>query len=140
MTPEIRRIRPGEGLKLRALRLSALADAPMALGSTLARKAAFPKHVWQERAERGASEAGYVTFIAARDGGWIGRWLQGLVLILLVFGAALVGTSEAFRTEQPAFRPEAIETASRLLGALVVVASVYSYAFLRGWPRRTLPP
>jgi len=76
--------------------------------------------------------------------GWVRRtwrrWLQGLVLILLVFGAALVGTSGDFRTEQPAFRPEAIEAASRLLGALVVVASVYSYAFLRGWPRWTLPP
>jgi len=62
--------------------------------------------------------------------GWVRRtwrrWLQGLVLILLVFGAALVGTSGDFRTEQPAFSPEAIETASRLLGALVVVASVYS--------------
>jgi hypothetical protein len=44
-----------------------------------------------------------------------------------------VGTSGDFRTEQPAFRPEAIETASRLLGALVVVTSVYFYAFVRGW-------
>src|SRR5437879_11905542 len=44
------------------------------------------------------------------------RWLQGLVLILLVFGAALVRISGDFRTEQPAFRPEAIETPSRLLG------------------------
>jgi hypothetical protein len=82
---------------------------------------------------------------AERDQGRLGqatwrRWLQELVLLLLVFGAALVGTSGDFRTEQPAFRPEAIETASRLLGALVVVAAVYSYAFLRGWPRWTLPP
>ena len=76
--------------------------------------------------------------------GWVRRtwrrWLQGLVLILLVFGAALVWTFGDFRTEQPAFRLEAIETASRLLVALVVVASVYAYAFLRGGPRRTLPP
>ena len=72
MTPEVRRIHPDEGLKLRALRLSALADAPMALGSTLAREEAFPEHVWQERAERGASEADHVTFIAERDGEWIG--------------------------------------------------------------------
>ena len=70
----------------------------------------------------------------------MGRWFQEVVLILLVFGAALVGTSGDFRKKQSAFRPEAIETASRLLGALVVVASVYSYAFLRGWPRWTLLP
>ena len=55
-----------------ALRLSALADAPMAFGSTLAREEAFPKQVWQERAERGASRADRVTFIAERDGEWIG--------------------------------------------------------------------
>jgi len=60
--------------------------------------------------------------------GWVRRtwrrWLQGLMLILVAFGASLVGTAGDFRTEQPAFRPEAIETASRLLGALVVVAAV----------------
>ena len=50
------------------------------------------------------------------------------------------GDLRGFRTEQPVFRPGAIETASRLLGALVVVAVVYSYAFLRGWPRWTVPP
>ena len=72
MTREVRRIRPDEGPKLRALRLSALADAPMAFGSTLSREAAFPEHVWQERAEGGASGADRATFIAERDGEWIG--------------------------------------------------------------------
>lgn len=70
---------------------------------------------------------------AQRAQGGVGQanveWVaSGIVLILLAFGVALVGTAGEFRTEQLAFRPEAIETASRLLGAWVVVASVYSYA------------
>lgn len=68
----IRRIRAHEGLKLRALRLSALADSPMAFGSTLAREEAFPEHVWHERAAGGASGADRVTFVAEEHGEWIG--------------------------------------------------------------------
>jgi GNAT superfamily N-acetyltransferase len=41
----IRRIRPDEGPRLRTLRLRALADAPMAFGSTLARESAFTDEV-----------------------------------------------------------------------------------------------
>ncbi len=69
---EVRRIRPGEGLRLRVLRLHALADAPMAFGSTLAREEAFADHVWDERAAGGAGGDERVTFIAERDGRWIG--------------------------------------------------------------------
>ena len=72
MTQEVRRVRPDEWPKLRALRLSALADAPMAFGSTLSREEAFPDHVWRERAAGGASGADRATFIAERDGEWIG--------------------------------------------------------------------
>jgi hypothetical protein len=68
----IRRIRADEGLKLRAFRLSALADSPMAFGSTLAREEAFPELVWHERAAGGASGADRVTFIAEEHGEWIG--------------------------------------------------------------------
>ena len=45
MKLQVRQIRPEEGLPLRALRLRALADAPMAFGSTLAREEAFPEDV-----------------------------------------------------------------------------------------------
>src|SRR5438445_6780329 len=59
-------------MKLRDLRLSALADASMAFGSTLAREEMFPDQVWHERSAHGASGADRVTFIAERDGEWIG--------------------------------------------------------------------
>jgi len=69
---EVRRIRPGEGLRLRALRLHALADAPLAFGSTLAREEAFADHVWHARAADGDGGDERATFIAERDGRWIG--------------------------------------------------------------------
>jgi GNAT superfamily N-acetyltransferase len=72
VTPPIRRIRPDEGSRLRALRLRALADAPLAFGSTLAREEAFTDEMWRERAQRGASGADSVTFVAEREGQWLG--------------------------------------------------------------------
>lgn len=72
MAVAVRRIRTEEGLRLRALRLSALADAPMAFGSTLAREEAFSERVWDERAAGGATSNDRATFIAERDGEWIG--------------------------------------------------------------------
>jgi GNAT superfamily N-acetyltransferase len=61
---EIRRIRADEGLRLRDIRLQALADSPMAFGSTLAREEAYPEAVWYERAENGAAGDKSVTFVA----------------------------------------------------------------------------
>src|SRR5262245_31242987 len=49
---KIRRIRADEGLALRTLRLAALADSPMAYGSTFAREDAYPDAVWHERRGR----------------------------------------------------------------------------------------
>jgi GNAT superfamily N-acetyltransferase len=69
---EIRRIRPSEGLQLRALRLRALADAPTAFSSTLAREQAFPESLWHERAAGAASGSDRATFIAADGAQWIG--------------------------------------------------------------------
>jgi hypothetical protein len=63
----IRRIRADEGLRLRDIRLHALADSPMAYGSTLAREEAYPEALWNERAANGAVGDKFVTFVAEHD-------------------------------------------------------------------------
>jgi GNAT superfamily N-acetyltransferase len=68
----VRRIRRDEWPQLRALRLRALAEAPTAFSSTLAREEAFPEQMWRDRAERGAAGADRITFIAERDREWVG--------------------------------------------------------------------
>jgi GNAT superfamily N-acetyltransferase len=72
VAPTIRRIRADEGSRLRALRLRALADAPLAFGSTLAREEAFPDGVWQERAAGGARGDDRITLVAEHDHRWVG--------------------------------------------------------------------
>ena len=69
---EIRRIRPDEGLRLKALRLRALADAPLAFGSNLAREEAFADATWHERASGAAAGSERATFIAVDAGQWVG--------------------------------------------------------------------
>jgi GNAT superfamily N-acetyltransferase len=44
----------------------------LAFSSTLAVEEKFPERVWHERAERGAGGAENTTFVAERDGEWIG--------------------------------------------------------------------
>jgi GNAT superfamily N-acetyltransferase len=68
----IRRIHADEGPTLRTLRLRALAEAPMAFGSTLAHERAFPDDVWRERAIGASLGCNRATFIAERDNQWIG--------------------------------------------------------------------
>src|SRR4029450_4818905 len=57
---------------LRAIRLRALADAPMAFGSTQADEQARPDEFWRGRAAGGASGDDRATFIAERNGVWVG--------------------------------------------------------------------
>jgi GNAT superfamily N-acetyltransferase len=72
MTPRIRRIHADEGPRLRVLRLRALAEAPTAFGSTLAREQDFPDDVWRERAIGASIGCERATFITECDGRWIG--------------------------------------------------------------------
>ena len=67
MDVDVRRIRPDEWPRQRALRLRALADAPMAFGSTLADESAFADEVWVRRAAAGAAGRERVTFVAERE-------------------------------------------------------------------------
>jgi GNAT superfamily N-acetyltransferase len=69
---EIRSIRADEGLRLRDLRLRALADAPATFGETLAQAQARPEAFWHERAARNAAGIEAITFIADENGRWYG--------------------------------------------------------------------
>ena len=71
VTPHIRRIRADEGLRLRALRLHALAETPLAFGSTLGLEQGFPDETWHERAAGASVGCDRATFIAERDGQWL---------------------------------------------------------------------
>ncbi len=75
--------------------------------------------------------------------GWVRRtwtqWIRGLVLIVVVFAAVFVGIASDYGSKGLQVKPEVIEAASRLVGALIVVMSVYSYGFLRGCPKWLMP-
>jgi len=62
--PPVRRISPGEGETLRAIRLRALADAPLAFGSTHAREAAYLPERWRDWAEASSAGGGQAFFFA----------------------------------------------------------------------------
>ena len=68
----VRRIRAHEGLRLKAFRLRALAEAPTAFGSTLAREQAFEESAWHERAAGSAEGAERAVFVAEEGDRWVG--------------------------------------------------------------------
>ena len=69
---QVRRIKVDEGLRLRALRLQALADVPTAFGSTYAREAKFAEDVWHRRAADGAAGLASVTILAEQTDRLVG--------------------------------------------------------------------
>ncbi|MGD9890381.1 MAG: N-acetyltransferase family protein [Dehalococcoidia bacterium] len=68
----VRRVRADEGFVLRSLRLRALADSPMAFGTTLAEEQLRPDSSWHERAATGAAGQDRVTFIIESGNGAVG--------------------------------------------------------------------
>jgi GNAT superfamily N-acetyltransferase len=66
---EVQRVQAAEWQELRELRLRALAQAPEAFASTLAREAAFHDDIWRQRARGGPASA---NFIARADGAGVG--------------------------------------------------------------------
>jgi ribosomal protein S18 acetylase RimI-like enzyme len=83
----IRRLREDDWVALRAARLAALAEAPYAFGSTVAREQQFTEQTWRDRTKTGAifaawSDAEIVGLATARldpeEGGWalFGMWVH----------------------------------------------------------------
>lgn len=72
MDAHIRRVRSGEWSDLRSMRLRALAEAPTAFGSTLGQEQGFADDLWRERCLGSSSGCDRATFIAEREGNWIG--------------------------------------------------------------------
>ena len=68
----MRRVRADEGPVLKTIRLTALADAPSAFGSSYAAESDQPDDHWASRAEHGASGEHSVTFFAVVDGSVVG--------------------------------------------------------------------
>jgi len=75
---KVRRLRSDEGHRLRELRLTALARAPKAFGSTLEREESFAPEVWHERASAGAAGQTSITVVAECADRWVGM-ATGLV-------------------------------------------------------------
>jgi GNAT superfamily N-acetyltransferase len=72
MAALVRRVRADEWRELRDLRLSALAGAPQAFGTTLASARVRGDSDWQDAARRGEGTDAWVTFVADEDGTLVG--------------------------------------------------------------------
>jgi ribosomal protein S18 acetylase RimI-like enzyme len=84
----VRRLVEDDWPQLRAVRLAALADAPYAFSSTLAREQQFTEQTWRERAGSGRTFAAWdghtILGLATglpEDGGWhlVGMWVSATV-------------------------------------------------------------
>jgi ribosomal protein S18 acetylase RimI-like enzyme len=69
---QVRRLRAGEGDRLRELRLRALRADPYAFYATLASEEFAPPEHWERQARASESAATQVTFVADRDGESVG--------------------------------------------------------------------
>ena len=67
----VHRVGPDEWERLRDIRLRALADAPAAFGSALARERSQPDRYWRDWASGTRSGSRIATFIAIADDRWL---------------------------------------------------------------------
>jgi GNAT superfamily N-acetyltransferase len=74
----VRRIHANESLRLRAIRLHALADAPNAFGSTLQEEQALPPEHWTGYAQEAAVSETMAIFVAEEGERWAGM-VRGFV-------------------------------------------------------------
>ena len=124
---KIRRIRADEGLALRTLRLVALADSPMAYGSTFAREDAYPEAVWHERAAAGAAGSNAVTIVAEHEGR------------LVAMATGLAADTEAQDGSQPMMVGVFVERTSRRQGVgVALIETIVGWARARGSARLTV--
>jgi GNAT superfamily N-acetyltransferase len=68
----VRRIHANEGLRLRAIRVNALADAPNAFGSTFEEEQALLPEHWTRHAQEGAGSDTMAIFVAEEQQHWFG--------------------------------------------------------------------
>lgn len=61
---EIRRVRPGDGERLRRVRLAALCDAPSAFARSYAEEVAEPPERWEAQARERSAGPDHTTFLA----------------------------------------------------------------------------
>lgn len=78
-TVHVRRIRFDEWEALRELRLRALADSPLAFGSTLAAERDQPAEFWQNHARRGAVDGSRATYVVVDERGALRGLATGAV-------------------------------------------------------------
>jgi ribosomal protein S18 acetylase RimI-like enzyme len=72
MEYEVRRIRAHEWQSLRRLRLEALKDSPTAFVDQYEETLTRPDSTWQDRTDRSANSPVTATFVAVRDGEFLG--------------------------------------------------------------------
>jgi ribosomal protein S18 acetylase RimI-like enzyme len=68
----VQRLKRGEGQRIRALRLTALSDAPSSFGSSFAREVEYPPERWEALADQSDSGERVVVFVAVDGTRWLG--------------------------------------------------------------------
>ena len=93
---EVRRVAPGDAHRLRAIRLEALEDAPLAFITTVDEARAHSDDLWRRRVDAGSSGTDQATFLACAAEATVGMAIgldrsdrvPGVVAVVSVFVSA----------------------------------------------------